>query len=113
MWDLELKRVTGRRKKTVPSLIKEIDQEISELPEVLQRRVPEYIRQLRSHPRPGVRGDQMLKFAGMFTPEEAAAMLTCIEAGCERPPPVHDRDACQGTAQLCEVNGLLSRVIQA
>lgn len=68
----------------MPSLINEIDQEISSLPEALQRQVLEYIRQLRAHPRLGVRGDQMLRFAGMFTSEEAAAMLTCIEAGCGR-----------------------------
>ncbi len=64
------------------ALTREIDQEISALPEELQRQVLDYIRQLRTRRMPGVPGPQMVRFAGMFTAEEADAMLADINAAC-------------------------------
>ena len=68
----------------MPSLIQEIDQEILELPEIQQRQVLDFVRQLRSPRLPGVRGDQMLRFTGMFSAEDATSMLASITEGCGR-----------------------------
>ena len=61
-------------------LVKEMDQ----LPPPLQRKVVNYAHSL-TQPRPrGTPAKQLLKFAGILSPEEAKAMMDAIEEGCER-----------------------------
>ena len=61
-------------------LLKEVEQ----LPPPLQRKVVSYAHSL-AKPRPrGTPAKQLLKFAGILSPEEAKAMMDAIEEGCER-----------------------------
>ena len=64
------------------SLIQEIDREILGLPEIQQRQVLDFVWQLRTPRLPGVRGDQMLRFAGILSTEDAASMLSSTVEGC-------------------------------
>jgi hypothetical protein len=65
------------------ALLKELDQ----LPPLLQRKVVEFAHSLaKSRPR-GTPGRQLLKFAGILSPEEAEAMMAAIEEDCERVDP--------------------------
>ena len=64
-------------------LLKEVEQ----LPPSLQRKVVVYAHSLsQTRPR-GTPGKQLLKFAGILSPEEAKAMMDAIEEGCERIDP--------------------------
>jgi hypothetical protein len=64
-------------------LLKEVEQ----LPPPLQRKVVAYAHSLaRARPR-GTPGNELLKFAGILSPEEAKAMMDAIEEGCERIDP--------------------------
>jgi len=68
----------------VATLIQEIDSEVARLPENLQRQVLEFVRQLKHQKLSGIRGDDMLRFAGLFTSEEAEEMMSAISQGCGR-----------------------------
>lgn len=57
---------------------------VEQLPPPLQREVVNYAHSL-VHPRPrGTPGRELLRFAGIMTPEEGKAMMDAIEEGCER-----------------------------
>ena len=58
--------------------------EVERLSPPLQRKVVSYAHSL-AEPRPrGTPGRQLLKFAGILSPEEGKAMMDAIEEGCER-----------------------------
>ena len=61
--------------------------EVERLSPPLQRKVISYAHSL-AQPRPrGTPGRQLLKYAGILSPEEAKAMMDAIEEGCERIDP--------------------------
>jgi hypothetical protein len=61
--------------------------EVEQLPPPLQRKVVNYAHSL-AQPRPrGTPGRQLLKYAGILSPEEAEAMMAAIEEGCEQIEP--------------------------
>ena len=61
--------------------------EVGQLPPPLQRKVVDFAHSLaKSRPR-GTPAKQLLKFAGILSPEEAKAMMDAIEEGCERIDP--------------------------
>lgn len=65
---------------TQNDLLKEVEQ----LSPPLQRKVVDFAHSLaQARPR-GTPGRQLLKFAGILSPEEAKAMMDAIEEGCER-----------------------------
>lgn len=64
-------------------LLKEVEQ----LPPPLQRKVVAYAHSLSQARPQGTPGKQLLKFAGILSPEEAKAMMDAIEEGCERIDP--------------------------
>ncbi len=66
------------------SRIREIVQELENLPNDLQQDVLEYVRELRSARPRGVPGRELLQFAGTITKDDAEAMRKAIEAGCEQ-----------------------------
>jgi hypothetical protein len=49
----------------------------------MQEKVLDYARNLQSKLPKGKPGTYLLQFAGMITPEDAEAMRTAIEEGCE------------------------------
>ena len=58
--------------------------EVERLSPPLQRKVVNYAHSL-AQPRPrGTPAKQLLKYAGILSPEEAKAMMDAIEEGCER-----------------------------
>ncbi len=62
----------------------EILKELDRLPPELQRQVLDFARALGSSVSEGVPGKELLRFAGILTPEEAELMERAIEEGCER-----------------------------
>ena len=65
----------------------ELLKEVEQLPPPLQQKVVDFARSL-VQPRPrGTPAKQLLKFAGILTPEEATAMINAIEEDCERIDP--------------------------
>lgn len=69
-----------------PSLEREILEELKSLTPEQQRRVLDLARSLSARPR-GVSGKELLRFAGIFSPEEGEAIERAIEEGCERIDP--------------------------
>lgn len=65
----------------------ELLKEVEQLPPPLQQKVVDFARSLaQSRPR-GTPGKQLLKFAGILTPEEGEAMMKAIEEDCEQIDP--------------------------
>lgn len=62
----------------------EIVKELDKLTPELQLQVLTFVRKLRLSPAEGVPGKELLRFAGILTPEEAELMERAIEEGCER-----------------------------
>ncbi len=65
----------------------EILKELDRLSPELQRQVLDFTRALGSSASEGVPGKELLRFAGILTPEEAELMERAIEEGCERVDP--------------------------
>ncbi len=65
------------------ALLKELDQ----LPPSLQRKVVDFAHSLTETKPRGTPGRELLKFAGILSPEDAKAMMDAIEEGCERIEP--------------------------
>ena len=66
------------------SLQEELAKEMEQLPPPLQRKVVDFAHSLvQTRPR-GTPGQQLLKFAGILTPEEGKEMMDAIEEGCEK-----------------------------
>ena len=64
-------------------LLKEVEQ----LPLPLQQKVVDYAHALVQPRRRGTPGKDLLKFAGILSPEDAKEMMDAIEEGCERIDP--------------------------
>lgn len=62
----------------------EIVEELDKLTPELQLQVLTFVRKLRLSPAEGVPGKELLRFAGILTPEEAGLMERAIGEGCER-----------------------------
>jgi hypothetical protein len=65
----------------------EILKEIDRLPPELQQRVLEFARTLNPSLPDGMSGKELLRFAGILTPEEAELMERAIKDGCEQVDP--------------------------
>jgi hypothetical protein len=65
----------------------EILKEIDRLPPELQQRVLEFVRTLHSSFTEGTPGKELLRFAGILTPEEADLMERAIKEDCEQVDP--------------------------
>lgn len=59
-------------------------EQVSVLPEDMQRRVLDFAQALAMSVPKGVPGKQLLKFSGAISAEDARQMLEAIEEGCEK-----------------------------
>ncbi len=66
---------------------KEIQERLAALTPAEQERVLGYIRQLSGEPPRGEPGRNLLRFAGIWTEEEADEISRAIEEGCEKVDP--------------------------
>jgi len=65
-------------------IVDKVVEQLKDLPQELQWRVLEFTRALaRSTPR-GVPGQELLRFAGAISPDDARLMREAIERGCEQ-----------------------------
>ena len=66
------------------SIVTQVVERLSLLPDSLQRRVLEYVQALDASIQQDVPGAQLLQFAGTIPMDDLAAMQAAIEAGCEQ-----------------------------
>jgi hypothetical protein len=66
------------------SIQNELLRELELLSQPLQRKVVEFAHSLTQEKPRGIPGDQLLRFAGTMSEEEAKEMMTAIEEDCER-----------------------------
>ncbi len=66
------------------AIIDKIIEQLEALPQELQRRVLEYTRSLTLPTPRGVPGQQLLRFAGTISSDDAHLMREAIEHGCEK-----------------------------
>jgi hypothetical protein len=66
---------------------KEIQERLAALTPEEQDRVLDYVRELSGEPRRGEPGRNLLRFAGIWTEEEADEISRAIEDGCEKVNP--------------------------
>jgi hypothetical protein len=64
------------------SLISSVVEQLTSLPDDLQRQVLEFIRALKASARRGVSGRQLLRFAGFIPLDDLQLMRQAIETGC-------------------------------
>jgi len=69
------------RKMTVTQ---QIVAQVEKLPLELQRRVLDFVNALALSQPKGVRGEQLLRFAGIINTDDLLAMAEAIEESCER-----------------------------
>jgi hypothetical protein len=74
----------GVMKMSATPIKQEIVEELDKLTPELQLQVLTFVRKLRLSSAEGVPGKELLRFAGILTPEEAELMERAIEEGCER-----------------------------
>ncbi len=67
-------------------IIERVVKQMETLPEVKQKQVLEFIEKLKGFPR-GVPGKELLRFAGVISPEDIALMDKAIAEDCERADP--------------------------
>ena len=65
-------------------IVDKVIEQLRTLPQELQWRVPEFARALAQLTPRGVPGRQLLRLAGMISPEDAERMREATEEGCER-----------------------------
>ena len=65
-------------------VIEKVLEQLKDLPQEMQWRVLEFTRALAVSTPRGVPGRQLLHFAGVISPEEAASMRETIEQACEQ-----------------------------
>jgi hypothetical protein len=65
-------------------IMDKVIEQLKDLPQELQRRVLEFTRALALSNPGRVSGRQLLRFAGVISPDDAQAMRTAIEEGCEQ-----------------------------
>ena len=66
------------------SIVTQVVERLSVLPDNLQRRVLEYVEALDASVRQGVPGSKPLQFAGTIPPDDLRTMEAAIESGCEQ-----------------------------
>jgi hypothetical protein len=67
-----------------PAIQDELLQQLDRLPPDLQRQVLDFARALAILQPKGVRGEQLLEFAGTIEPDDLDAMSRAIEESCEQ-----------------------------
>jgi hypothetical protein len=65
-------------------IIDKVIEQLKTLPHELQWRVLEFTRALTLSTPRGVPGQQLLRFAGILSPDDARLMREAIEQGCEQ-----------------------------
>ena len=65
-------------------IIDKVVEQLKDLPQELQWRVLEFTRTLAISTPKGVPGQQLLRFSGIISPDDAQMMREAIEQGCER-----------------------------
>jgi len=65
----------------------ELLKHLEHMPPELQRQVLELSRAMARSAGRGIPGKQLLRFSGVLSPDDAAAMADLIEEGCERVDP--------------------------
>ena len=68
-------------------LQEELEKQMEQLPAGMQRRVLDFARSLAKPAPRGTPGRELLRFAGIMTPEEGKEFLQSIEEDCERIDP--------------------------
>ena len=63
------------------SIVTQVVERLSVLPEPLQRQVLEYVQALDTSSQHSVPGSQLLQFAGAIAPDDLEVMQAAIEAG--------------------------------
>jgi len=66
------------------TLLTQVVEKLSHLPDDLQQRVLEFVQALSESVRRGVSGKQLLRFAGLIPLDDLHLMRLAIEAGCEQ-----------------------------
>lgn len=66
------------------SIVTQVVERLSGMPDNLQRRVLEYVEALDASVRNGVPGRELLQFSGTIAPDDLGVMQAAIEAGCEQ-----------------------------
>jgi len=66
------------------SIVTQVMEKLSVLPDDLQRKVLEFVKRLMIPVHHGTSGKKLLKFAGSISPEDLQQMLSTIEIGCEK-----------------------------
>jgi hypothetical protein len=65
----------------------DLERELKHLAPELQQRVLDFARSLATRPGQGVRGHELLRFAGAVDADDARTMREAIEAACEQVHP--------------------------
>jgi hypothetical protein len=74
----------GREAEMNNSIIDKVVEQLTTLPDDLQRQVLEYVQTLRASVRQGVPGRQLVQFAGTIPLDDLHLMRQAIEIGCEQ-----------------------------
>jgi hypothetical protein len=65
----------------------ELERQLDQLSPELQQRVLDFAHSLATQPPRGVRGHELLRFAGAVDPDDARTMTAAIEEACEQVHP--------------------------
>ncbi|WP_273699162.1 hypothetical protein [Syntrophothermus sp.] len=68
-------------------LTEELLRELTRLSPEMQQLVLDFARRLASFPQEGVSGNDLIRFAGILSPDEAGEIERAIEEGCEQVDP--------------------------
>ena len=66
------------------SIVTQVVEKLSHLPDNLQRRVLEFVESLTIPTQRGIPGKQLLRFAGSISLEDIQQIQATIETGCEQ-----------------------------
>jgi hypothetical protein len=66
------------------TLITQVVEHMKTLPDNLQKQVLEFVQTLEASVPRGVAGQELLRFAGLISPEDLQLMQQAIEDGCEQ-----------------------------
>ncbi|MBW4638669.1 MAG: hypothetical protein KME05_10610 [Gloeocapsa sp. UFS-A4-WI-NPMV-4B04] len=66
------------------SILDEVVEQLRGMPQSLQKQVLEFAKNLTDSTVQGVPGSQLLRFAGMLSPDDIALMRGAIEQDCEQ-----------------------------
>lgn len=66
------------------TIVATVVEQLTTLPDDLQRQVLRFVQTLRASVHRGVSGEYLLRFAGFIPPEDLRLMRQAIDLGCER-----------------------------